>query len=844
MRLIAAARPAYHFLKAYRGNAAFRRANRFTRDSTLPISDRTILYEAGHGALMSCNPYALFLQLLRDPHYGAFEHVWTLNDPDRCPQEFRGLPNVRFVRFNSRAYIRSLATAKYLINNTTFPPYFVRRPEQVYVNTWHGTPLKHMGRDCPGVLGQHKNVLRNFLHVTHFVSPNRYTTNRLLESFDVKGIFAGTVLEVGHPRVDLTLNGNRADSRRVLGAERDQRILLYAPTWRGADSKVDLSARRFVEDAIALRDALEPEFKVLLRLHHWAKELATSHPRVSSMLADESLDTNVVLAAADVLVTDYSSVFFDFLATRRPIVFYTYDLGDYERTRGLYRCIEDLPGPACSTLDELIQTIRDTASKPVRDPRYAQAVEEFCSQDDGGASRRVVDIVFRGAADPRARVERDPGRRSILLYLGRLSNNGITTSALDLLSSLDSSRYSVYTLHPDRYDRVTERNMRRLPRSVRMLYRTGPMNTRFREKLAEHRLFQARLGARTCVPWELYRREARRLFGDACFDIIVDFSGYSKFWTLLLAAVDQGRKSIYQHNEMFPEYLKVVGGKRVHEEALAVVFNLYRYYDRVVSVGRHTREANECALGQYVPEAREAFVVVHNAIDPQRLRRLGVEAAFVEREGVRYWMAPYSTPEGEQRSKPVRMPEPDGVSFVTLGRLSPEKGQFRLISAFTRLVQEHPRARLYILGEGPERPALESQIAHSGVGEAILLVGHVDNPFPLVRECSCFVLASDHEGQPMALLEAMGLGLPIVATDSPGSRSAVEQGYGHLVGRTEDALYQGLRDFMDGNVGAGHFDLEAYNCAALRMFYREVCGEQPLAEAEEDLRGRRAEAQQ
>jgi|GEM_PF-3631232 Putative glycosyl/glycerophosphate transferases involved in teichoic acid biosynthesis TagF/TagB/EpsJ/RodC len=129
---------------------------------TLPVLEKTILFETFHGKSMTDNPYALFLEMLSRGMERDFNFVWVLNHNDSLDiqaKRFKNIENLIFVKLGSLDYIKYLATAKYLINNTSFPPYFVRRQEQKYLNTWHGTPLKTLGKDMKGSAGQHKKFI-------------------------------------------------------------------------------------------------------------------------------------------------------------------------------------------------------------------------------------------------------------------------------------------------------------------------------------------------------------------------------------------------------------------------------------------------------------------------------------------------------------------------------------------------------------------------------------------------------------------------------------------------------------------------------------------------------------
>src|SRR5690554_6780287 len=137
----------------------------------LPLKPNFILYESFSGKGISCNPYAIFLKTVRDQRFSDWSHVWVVDDLEKVPTDFRSMKNVFYVKKESDLYLRCLAFCGYLINNSTFPPYFIRKEGQKYLNTWHGTPLKTLGMDIKDSPFQRANSTRNFIHATHVVSP-------------------------------------------------------------------------------------------------------------------------------------------------------------------------------------------------------------------------------------------------------------------------------------------------------------------------------------------------------------------------------------------------------------------------------------------------------------------------------------------------------------------------------------------------------------------------------------------------------------------------------------------------------------------------------------------------
>ena len=150
-----------------------------------------------------------------------------------------------------------LATAGYLVNNVSFAPYFVRRREQRYLNTWHGTPFKTLGRSMRGGLLDYENLQRNFQLSTTLMAPNELTRWALIEDHDLLDVYRGRTIITGSPRLDTSLTMSQEDRKALRGrlgmAEGDERrLVLFAPTWRGGVSKRELDREALVADLTAM----------------------------------------------------------------------------------------------------------------------------------------------------------------------------------------------------------------------------------------------------------------------------------------------------------------------------------------------------------------------------------------------------------------------------------------------------------------------------------------------------------------------------------------------------------------------------------------------------------------
>jgi CDP-glycerol glycerophosphotransferase len=329
-------------------------------------------------------------------------HVW-LCDPIHAATF---PPDAETVPYGTVEAVAAMEAADALIANTHTDFDWAKPPGTVYLQTWHGTPLKRIHWDVLWAPeGRLDRLQRDVDRWDALLAPSHWSVAPLKRAFR----FEREILETGYPRNDVLVGPERdairARMRSELGIADDVTAVLYAPTWRddvlfaGGDGEIALQL-----DAEALVDALGPANCLLLRLHYMltGRLRAMEHPAIR----DVSFHPDIadLYLAADVLITDYSSAMFDFAVTGKPQIFFTYDLADYrDSLRGFYfDFAPEAPGPLLETTAEVIHALGDL---PALSATYAERYERFgaryCHLDDGHATDRVVDwLVARLAAEP------------------------------------------------------------------------------------------------------------------------------------------------------------------------------------------------------------------------------------------------------------------------------------------------------------------------------------------------------------------------------------------------------------------------------------------------------------
>lgn len=361
-----------------------------------PLVNNKIVFESFLGKYYSDSPKYLYEYLYSN--YGdRFEYVWVINDKSvKIPG------NPKKVKRFSLEFYREVAEAKYWVINGRQAARLKKREDQVIVSTWHGTPLKRLGLDIGNVYTMNPRIKQSYISVgkswDYFISPNPYTTEIIKSAF----AYEGQILETGYPRNDPLYNADEEKVRTIkenLRLPEDKKIILYAPTWRD-DEYIDVGKINFELklELDKLMEALSDEYIVLVRTHYFiANNLDLSGYRGFAFDVSGYNDIADLYLVSDILITDYSSVFFDFANLKRPILFYTYDLEKYENVlRGFYIDIHtEVPGPLLKTTEEVIDKIEHIDElKEEYAERYDAFYERFCSIEDGRASERIADIVW------------------------------------------------------------------------------------------------------------------------------------------------------------------------------------------------------------------------------------------------------------------------------------------------------------------------------------------------------------------------------------------------------------------------------------------------------------------
>lgn len=292
-------------------------------------------------------------------------------------------------------YMEIIESVQYLLTEVYFPVGWVKKDGQTYINIWHGTPLKKLGL-AKNANGKHKdgNTQKNFIEADYLLYPNEYTKVHMLESYKVATLIQGKALNLGYPRTGGMLAASKADLHELRAglAPNGEHLYAYMPTWKDY-----LEVEQVVAESKELLDYLDENLRddqiLYVNLHHKVSDSLdySVYKRIKKF--PPTVDSYQLLALTDALLTDYSSVFYDYLALRRQIILYCGDYKLYRKKRGTYMDLMELPFDKAKTKEEVLEAIN--RGKTYDDEAVYQ---EFCAYDSVDNAKKLCSL-FTGTEE-------------------------------------------------------------------------------------------------------------------------------------------------------------------------------------------------------------------------------------------------------------------------------------------------------------------------------------------------------------------------------------------------------------------------------------------------------------
>lgn len=370
----------------------------------VPIKKHTVFFECFLGQSYGDQPKYIYEEMLRRGMDKDYRLVWAL----RKQKMQLSIPgNCKKVSYLSLRYLWMVLRSETIVNNSRFPYFLVTNPKTVLLQTWHGTPLKRLGLDQDEVYLPNtttdrykQNIVRASEQWNGMLSQNHFSSVHFCSAFALP---ENKIWETGYPRNDiLSLPKTKQEKivsrvKSTLSIPEGKRVVLYAPTFRDNDTKQAKYNHTFPFDLSDFAKALGQNTVLVLRLHYLVSQSVGKNLEAENIVdASEYPDITELYLISDLLITDYSSVMFDYAITGKPMLFYQYDLAVYrDMLRGFYFDLDELPGPVTEQYEEMLVLASNPESfQEEYAEKYLKFRQKFTYLDDGHAAARVVDKLF------------------------------------------------------------------------------------------------------------------------------------------------------------------------------------------------------------------------------------------------------------------------------------------------------------------------------------------------------------------------------------------------------------------------------------------------------------------
>ena len=762
------------------------------------IDENLVYFESRNGEDLVGNIFRI-IEELSTGNYGKYKIVLYAKK-EILPKinELKKNYNIRIDRIvtGEDEATEVLHKAKYIFTDSGIRPKFIKSPNQTFVNVWHGTPLKYMGVDNPSEIIALGHIQHSLLSADYLLYPNEFMCEKMLNGYMIEKIYPGKILFEGYPRNSVFFDDEKRQAlKEKLGFE-GKEIFVYMPTHRDviSERRDDNQRDEVTEYLIEIDSRLKDNQVLMVKLHVYNQSKIDFSKFSNIIPFPDGYEIYDIVNLADALISDYSSIFFDFANTRRKIVLFNYDEEKYLADRGIYIPLEELPFPKVQNVDDLISELNCP-----REYDDADFIERFCSYDRIDAARYICEEVFLNKGVCRTQMIEN-NNKNVLIFAGSLLNNGITSSLVNLLDSVDRERYNIFLTFKQWDPNIKENYetvFKRIPEGVEYLPIRLNLTPTLGEKLNYNKYFTTHENME-CPDnlRNLFERSYLRQFGQVKFDIAIDFDGYNNAESLIFENA-HAKNAIWVHNNMIQEN-RLKGKPNIN-----IMRELYSGYDHVVVVSQDLVEPTS-----QIGKTRDNISVVHNIINYEKILA-NAEMDFVLDEGAEIYPK-RNIEDIFKSSSPV---------FITIGRFSHEKGHKRLIDAFDEFCNDYEDAHLFIIGGyGILYEDIKAQVDAMKHKGSVTLIKGISNPMPILKRCDLFIFPSLYEGWGIVVIEADVLNVPVIATDIVGTQW-IRDYDGHLVEDSRNGIFEGMHEFMEGKIGTLNIDYDEFNEMAVNEFY-------------------------
>lgn len=906
------------------------------------------LFEANHGKTNSGNMFALAIELASRNNFKIY---WASKDPISAKRmfDFYGISNIEVVEHLSYEYGNIIATSELLFSDNTFYPFFSKREGQRYINTWHGTPLKTLGKDIKGEETSFGNIVKNMLQVDNMYFSNKHTAEHHLSSLDLDGVLKTNVYIAPSPRNSSFFNYTDAEKIKEIEELQGKKVFVYLPTYRGKSSGAnDEGAEKIQELLNDFISTLPEDYIIYYKLHPIdTQKLSISSENTRIRKIPEQYELYDFLSVTDGLITDYSSVMFDYALSDMPIYLYAYDQDEYFSERGTCLDINDLPFPKFTDAEELVNKIAGVTEEIDNLPEFKN---KFAPYDNKNGAKEIIDHVLYGtSSEHMEKYDSYNGKPNVYIMGGSLWANGVTSALKNVIDNIDlNKRNYILLVDANNFKKSDIGRYLFFDDRIKVYpYKGYAMRSNFEDRLVKKYESGTLLSsAEMDYVRKAFIRESNRIFGLNAPDYFIHFSGYEIKFAEFIIFMEQTKTVMYVHNDMFKEYatrknfnrniISEAYGKAnkvvlVNEELKSnFIKHFPNLFDKVVVANnfigyKNIKNTESSSLGEVLLDTSFQYSVasqgqgnplsalksklingsrnnenrfyeinsVENKIEhsisgvvrnnylhissDNSLKKIIVKSFFEEEwnnfhnqfgdgedidelavellypKSVAKYRAdilPKTLQEQSVLNKILLRQRPEKMNskleplqniynvyglrklevieelydrqikvFVNIARFDKQKRLDRLVLAFEKVFEKNSNTRLYIVAShGKEKDDILELVKKSSASQAIRIFGAMDNPYPLLKRCDCFVFTSDYEALGLVVYEALAVGLPVVTTNLSTTMKNLNEKQVLPVELTVERVYEGMKTFLSGDYPNSVFDFDNYEQRSRQEF--------------------------
>ena len=497
------------------------------------IDSQIVYLESRNGRDFTGNIFRITEELSTGKYGDLKIYVYATSEVKSKINNFRKNYNLNINKIitDENEACKILEKAKYIFTDSGIRAKYIKKEGQIFINTWHGTPLKLMGFDNPSEQPALGIIQRCLLFSDFLLYPNEYMMNIMLKAYQIDKIYPGKILLEGYPRNSVFLNDN-SQIKQELNLK-DKKVFVYMPTFKGIVSdRKDEKQKRDVDGFLQKIDLNLADDQILFVKFHPYNQSQIDFSKFNHIEAfPEGFENYDVLNAADILITDYSSVFFDFALSKRKIILFNYDEEEYLKDRGVYMSLDDLPFPKVQNVGDLIHELN--SKKGYDDEDF---INKYLSNESIDSATRICECVINNKIESTCKIIKN-SNKNILIYADGLQDNDSLNSLIELVNEMD--KCNVFISFKPWHQNIKENHfelLKKFPEDVEFLPLGYNIYPTVKEKLNLDKFLKNTSDDKTYESLKpLFEKSFKKQYGNFKFDLVIDYNTQNAVESLIFA---------------------------------------------------------------------------------------------------------------------------------------------------------------------------------------------------------------------------------------------------------------------------------------------------------------------